>query len=241
MSKKKNKTKSLLLFTDGSSMRIEGINYIASAYVIVDASRDDAMVYEGSSYESNSKSLNDQSEMEAVLLGLRRIDLLRSLKKIKLQKNRVNITVVTDAEYVRKTFMEFIPGWIRKYGHQNCWYNSKKQPIAHQGLIKNIFYNFVGNKKYYNIRFFHINSHIKKDGLQKCYQKFKKKNKVDITMEQFMYLVKYNERCDKLASDTLHAGLKNVISDLAFDNLVGTPKKVSKKKNKGFNNHKSHK
>jgi len=220
MSKKINKTRSLFLFTDGSSKRISGINHIASSYIIIDPNHKDPIIYQGSSYESNSKSLNDQSEMEAVFQGLERIDTLRRLKKIKLVKHQVRVYVITDADYVRKTFTQYVYGFIKRGSLDGEWKTSAGKVIAHQKLVKHIFFNYVNNKKNYNIKFFHINSHIKPSKLQSTHIKFNKKNKCNISLEKFKVLIKYNEQCDKLAGKTMNDGINMNVLEFANNQLT---------------------
>lgn len=220
---------SIFLFTDGSSRIIEDVNHISSAYVIIDPTARQTMVYDGSTYESHSKSVNDQSELEALYHGLNRIDMLKRLHKIRPNRGRVTINVITDAEYVRKTFTQYAFTNHKRYGEDGIWRKKDGKKIAHHDLIKYIFYNFIMDKKNYNIKFYHINSHITKTEMQKRYQKFCNKNQIRISMEGFLRLVTFNKRCDDLAKETLRSGIGMEIDVFAKNNLLKSMKHKNEK------------
>jgi ribonuclease HI len=64
-----------------------------------------------------AQTTNNRMELKAAVEGLR------------LLKERCNVTIVTDSEYVRKGITEWIHGWKR-----NNWRTSDKKPVKNQDL-----------------------------------------------------------------------------------------------------------
>ncbi len=68
-------------------------------------------------YGSESPSTNNRMELRAAVEGL------------KLLKERCQVTITTDSEYVRKGITEWIHGWKR-----NNWRTKDKKPVKNQDL-----------------------------------------------------------------------------------------------------------
>jgi ribonuclease HI len=66
---------------------------------------------------SEPQTTNNRMELKAAVEGLR------------LLKERCNVTIVTDSEYVRKGITEWIHGWKR-----NNWRTADKKPVKNQDL-----------------------------------------------------------------------------------------------------------
>lgn len=68
-------------------------------------------------YGAESPSTNNRMELRAAVEGL------------KLLKERCQVTITTDSEYVRKGITEWIHGWKR-----NNWRTKDKKPVKNQDL-----------------------------------------------------------------------------------------------------------
>ena len=68
-------------------------------------------------YGAESPSTNNRMELRAAVEGL------------KLLKERCQVTITTDSEYVRKGITEWIHGWKR-----NNWLTKDKKPVKNQDL-----------------------------------------------------------------------------------------------------------
>jgi ribonuclease HI len=58
-----------------------------------------------------------------------RMELQAAVEGLKLLKERCQVTIVTDSEYVRKGITEWIHGWKR-----NNWRTADKKPVKNQDL-----------------------------------------------------------------------------------------------------------
>jgi len=179
------------IFTDGSSL-IDGSFYEASSAVCVYYEGD--VVFEVGKYHRGGT--NSLGEVFAVQMALDNITEFLDYNKLELKN--VHINIFSDSDYVVRSLTEYVNSW-KRVGRESKWISSQGTPVAHQEIIKHIYYEYLTNNKY-DIDIFHMRGHVgEKITIPLAYAKFCKKNKVKISIDDFKKLVKCNHQVDKFA------------------------------------------
>ena len=127
---------------------------------------------------------NNRMELTALIEGL-----------AALKEKGLFINVFSDSSYLVNCFKEkWYEGWIK-----NGWKNSKKQPVENRELWERLLGLMEGQQ----LKFFLVKGHLDPEGpeskLKEPYKKFRQHNG-DFSYEDFLYIVKMNNRCDALAN-----------------------------------------
>lgn len=182
------------IYTDGSSFIGKNRQFYESSSAVVIFLNDECIYKCGCYHKDGTNSLG---ELYAMLLGLSKV------KEI-IEENSFNdepeVVVFADSDYVVKSLTSYIKGWA-KQGLDRTWisYSTKKE-VAYQSIFKYLYATFLDKKKApFKIKFYHINSHIPKSGLQKARYSFMKRNEEDISLEEFTKHSQRNDIVDVLA------------------------------------------
>lgn len=108
----------------------------------------------------------------------------------------VLISIYSDSSYVVECFRK---KWYVNW-EKNGWITSKKTPVENQDLWKALL-SLVSS--FEGVNFFRIKGHLdfnKTAEITKWYTKYKENMDSNCTREEFLYLVKMNNRADELAN-----------------------------------------
>lgn len=187
----------IYIFTDGSSfISKDGRFYEASSacsIYIMGLNVLDLGVY-------HKDGTNSLGELYAIMLGLDRLyDIMEENPELK----NSTITVVSDSGYVISSLNSYIFSWI-KQGMKSVWKTSSGTPVSYQNMFKSIWKEYRDNGRYQMfgcpISFLHMRGHInEKITKDKAYEKFKKKNNMQISEYEFSEFIDHNHHVDKLA------------------------------------------
>ncbi len=168
----------LELFTDGGAIKIGKKFYGSSAYVIKFQKKyitSTSIVEEGT---------NNYYELRAIRDGLRKIT-----KGWTCDKD-LEVWIISDSEYSIKCITKWSKTWKKRNG---VYYNSMGKPVANMDLILEIHELLKGIKNY---KFLKVKSHISTD-LEETYLKFIKKNRIEMSFPEYLYMIRFNELCDE--------------------------------------------
>ena len=126
-----------------------------------------------------------------------KMELLAVIKALELVKDTdISIDIYSDSAYVVECFLK---KWYVNW-EKNGWKTSKKTPVENQELWKRLL-SLVNS--FADVNFFKIKGHLdenKTAEITKWYNKYKLKMNPNCTREEFLYLVKMNNRADELAN-----------------------------------------
>ena len=167
----------LELYTDGGAIKVGKKYYGSSAFVI----------RYGNQYYVSSNPVqpgtNNFYELKAMRDGLQTIVNTYKVKHIE-------IWVISDSQYSISCITEWCKDWTR---HGKGYYNKQGKKIENIDLLTEIW-DLLAQLPHY--RFIKIKSHISLD-IDPTYEEFKRKNKLDVTREEYLLMVRYNETCDQ--------------------------------------------
>lgn len=167
----------LELFTDGGAIRIGDQFYGSSAYVIKFKNR----YFKFSN--PVEKGTNNLYELKSIRDGLRTI--VSNWKAL----TNIEVWIVSDSQYSISCISEWFDGW-KKVGKK--YYNKSGKEVANIDLILEIREILQYIPHY---RFIKIKSHIEID-IEKTYIDFKRKNNLNITLNEYLLMVRFNELVD---------------------------------------------
>lgn len=137
------------------------------------------------------------AELTAVLMALDKIKILN-------ETGNYQFIFVMDSEYTLKSITTWFPTWNknRKNGVPHTYGGT---PVKNFELIEQAYYGLkeIKNKKVWKIR-----SHVLPKNITKTYHEFCLYNKIEIDLEEFIYLRKINELCDKAVQETTQKMLR---------------------------------
>ena len=114
-----------------------------------------------------------------------------------LKKPGQLVRVFSDSSYLMNCFRQ---KWYEKW-RTNGWKNSKKAPVENRDLWERLLvFLDVHDFRFYLIKG-HINPNAKNISLTTFYEKFKAHNGDSFTYDDFLYIVKMNNRADELANE----------------------------------------
>ncbi len=139
-------------------------------------------------YKSNKKEIfgskinttNNIMELTAVIEAL----------KI-LRKRDYKIRIFSDSSYIVNCINE---GWYHKW-RLNDFLTSKKAPVENKGLwieLLDLYESFE------DIEIYFVKGHLSDSEKKKWYDKFRAK--LDVSMDEFLYIASMNKRADELAN-----------------------------------------
>lgn len=136
-------------------------------------------------YGGSKNTTNNKMELQAVIEAL------------KLIKNKnVIIEIFSDSSYVVECFLK---KWYINW-EKNGWKTAKKTPVENKEYWKELI-SLV--ESFEVVTFFRIKGHLqpsKTSEITKWYNKYKTNMNPACTREEFLYLVKMNNRADELAN-----------------------------------------
>lgn len=131
-----------------------------------------------------------------------RMELMALIQALEaLKSDNIKLNIYSDSAYVINCFKQ---GWYHKW-RLNDWKNSKKDPVENRELWERLLSSV---ERFENISFFSIKGHLdlnKASDISKWYKKFKVKNDLNFTMEEFIEIVKMNHLADDLANKGVDA------------------------------------
>lgn len=126
-----------------------------------------------------------------------KMELLAVIEGLKAVKNKeISVDIYSDSSYVVDCFKK---KWYVNW-EKNGWKNSKKAPVENQELWKELI-SLV--RSIANVNFFRVKGHLdenKTTEITKWFNKYKLNMDKNCTREEFLYLVKMNNRADELAN-----------------------------------------
>lgn len=135
-----------------------------------------------------------------------RMELLAIIKALELIKEpHVSIDIFSDSAYVVECFLK---KWYVNW-EKNGWKNSTKKPVENQDLWK-LLLALV--RSFAEVNFFRVKGHLtisKTTEINKWYKKYTENMNSNCTLEEFLYLVKMNNRADELANISMDEIRKN--------------------------------
>ena len=175
----------ITICTDGSSLIKDNLYESSSAIIIY---RNDCEIYRGGKYHPDGT--NSKGEVHAMKMAFDKLYELFTKDELKDSK----ITIISDSEYVVKSVTNWIYTWAK-----NGWKTSTGDKVKHKSIFKYLYETYldkaIRNKK---IKIYHINSHI--SNIPKARRKFQAKNDIDVTNEEFEFLIDGNNKVDELAN-----------------------------------------
>ena len=176
----------ITIFTDGSSLIKDNFYESSSAIIVY---RNYQEIYRGGTYHPDGT--NSKGEVYAMKMAYDKLYELFTIDEIKDSK----ISIISDSDYVVSSVTKWIYNWAK-----NGWLNSNGEKIKFKSTFKYLYEKYldrsIKNKK---IKVFHIKSHI--SNIPKARRKFQVRNDVDITNEEFDFLVRGNVEVDELANE----------------------------------------
>ncbi len=136
-------------------------------------------------YGGEKNTTNNKMELLAVIEAL----------KVVTDDNLL-IEVCSDSSYVVNCFLN---KWHVNW-EKNGWKTAKKTPVENQELWKELLFQV---NRFANVTFTRVKGHLdpnKTADITKWYNKYKKNMDPNCTREEFLYLVKMNNRADELAN-----------------------------------------
>ena len=136
-------------------------------------------------YGGEKNTTNNRMEITALISALEA-----------LTKRNLPIHVFSDSAYVMNCMRD---GWYLRW-QRNGWMNSKKEPVENRDLWEKL----IPYLTHYDFRFFLIKGHLNPNSdekiLKKAYGKFIQNNGDLFGFDEFMSIVKRNNRADELAN-----------------------------------------
>lgn len=142
-------------------------------------------------------STNNYAELYAIYEGLKTIEKHSLIDEVPL-------LIITDSKYAITVLTDTMIYEGRK-GIERQWKTKDGSPLKNEKLIKKI-YKIITDKDgelYKNIKFVHINSHLKKnnnDHLDKIVHKFAIEG-ISIDRKMAAIIIELNDRADRLANE----------------------------------------
>lgn len=167
----------LELFTDGGAIKLGNKFYGSSAFVIR---------YKDKFFLSShpvQPGTNNFFELKAMRDGLKTILGNWNLKNIE-------VWIISDSQYSISCLTEWCKDWVKEGKN---YYNRQGKKIENIELITEIWDLMARLPQY---KFIKIKSHISLD-IDPSYIEFQKKNKLSVTREEYLLMVRYNETCDQ--------------------------------------------
>lgn len=178
------------IFTDGGAFKKEdGKTYTGVSSYCVYKNDDEKPIIENTVIHENGT--NNFSEIYAIAKALKEI--FEYIKEAKMDE--YNIEIYSDSLLCIKSLTVWIWNWLKNSKPGGILLNSVKEKVANQELIKEAFYYLQQFKNKCKIYF--INSHQPEYKVQEQYKKFKKDNKTDISLEDFIFAYLNNANRDK--------------------------------------------
>lgn len=117
---------------------------------------------------------------------------------------RFVIVLVTDSMNHYKSLTDWIFGWASK-SKNGKWFNASGKEISHQKIISNAFNTLSMMRTLWDVRIWHINSHVadKEDTLTALKNKFEKFNNIQVSNKLFRYVYQGNKDCDTAIAEAL--------------------------------------
>lgn len=126
-----------------------------------------------------------------------KMELMAIIKALELIKDvNVVIDIYSDSSYVVDCF---IKKWYVNW-EKNGWKTSTKKPVENQDLWKRLL-SLV--RSFSVVNFYKVKGHLsasKPAEINKWYKKYTQNMNPECTLEEFLYLVKMNNRADELAN-----------------------------------------
>lgn len=172
--------KKIQIYTDGACSGNQFDNNIGGWGAILEYGENQKELY-----GNEINTTNNKMELSAVIEALKLIS----------EKN-VSIDIFSDSSYVVECFKK---KWYINW-EKNGWKTAKKTPVENQFLWIELI-NLVNS--FSKINFFRIKGHLnpeKTAEITKWYNKYKINMNSSLTKEDFLYLVKMNNRADELAN-----------------------------------------
>lgn len=132
-------------------------------------------------FDGEDETTNNRMELMASIVGLK-----------KVQGMSTPVELYSDSNYVIQGLNEWAAGWERR-----GWRKSDNKQIENMDLWKELWalWNSLSNvKAYWN------KGHVKPRELAKYHVKFNQKNKLNITLEEYTVINKWNGIVDELAT-----------------------------------------
>ena len=192
----------LNIFTDASIYEDGGIVYGCPGYccVVTDEKGNNTIIDKG--YTIIQDSSNNESELYAILMGVRKGAELRS------QFNTVNL--FSDSRISILTLKEWIFNWYKIKRKEDLLINTSGKEVKNQNVILEIIHTICNNNL--DINLYHQKGHVNIASLEpvdNAKKVFKDSNNVLITTEEVTKLSNYNNYIDNYTRDNL----KNTLFD----------------------------
>ena len=188
----------LELFTDGGATKIRKKYFGSAAYVIK---------FKGKYFITTDpvkEGTNNYYELKAMRDGLRAITSnWRSLAD-------TEVWIISDSQYAISCVTKWFNGWKCRRGK---YYNSQGNEIANIELILEIRKLL---EKIPHSRFIKIRSHIGAS-IDSTYQEFKMKNRLDVTLAEYLMLVHFNDLCDKAIANAMNYLRRDLARSIGVD------------------------
>jgi ribonuclease HI len=183
------------IFTDGGAYKQKDntFNSVASFRIYKEGELIDA----GAEEELLEGKTNNYAEIYAIVKSLRKL-----LEYINAGDFKdIEIQIYTDSLLCVKSLNVWIKSWI-KNAINGIFYNSNKQPVINQDLIKEAYKLILELKKFGNVYLWHINSHQSFTNVKELFKKFINFNKCSITIDDFCFALLKNKEVDESISKT---------------------------------------
>lgn len=184
------------LFTDGGGFpKGDGTTFDGvSAYRLnlFNSAEDTKLIH--SEETVNEDHTGQYGEIQAIAKGLEMTQ--RYITDMEIE-GPCMIHIYTDSMLYHNALTKWVFDWIKRM-KDGVWYNSSNKPVVNQDQIKIAFsiINAFRNKNV-TIRFFHINSHYPIHKLKELKEKFELFNRCKVSDEEFLFIYKENDLCDK--------------------------------------------
>lgn len=134
---------------------------------------------------SKKNTTNNVMELTAVIEGFKA-----------LKRDNLTVEVFSDSSYVANCFLQ---GWYKNW-QKNGWMTSTKKPVEN----KELWQELIALVEKHNVSFYRVKGHVNVDhpstNMEAHYAKFVKNNGTKFSFDEFVYIVRMNNRADELAN-----------------------------------------